>query len=249
MGTAQRAAEHHGRLEASVDAYRVRRREAVYRWFAQRCVQTGATRVLDAGCGDGFGAAILAAAGLEVTAIDVDPDVIRAAARTYRFGRIAFKVSDATRCDEPQHSFDAIIAACLVEHLPDAQQLMGEARRLLRAGGTIAVATPNRIVASPGRTRPIAGERVWEYTPDELRSLMAWRFPAVRMLGVFHGPRLRVVERVLGSSLAVTLHRVPPPDRAAWLRLALRRMRASDFDVGPGIVRDAVDVIGVGPRP
>src|SRR4051812_24248834 len=44
-------------------------------------------RVLDAGCGEGYGAAMLAAGGAHVTGVDVDADIIQRAQRRYRGAR------------------------------------------------------------------------------------------------------------------------------------------------------------------
>ncbi len=224
------------------DPYRLRRREALYRWFAARCTEAGHRRVLDGGCRDGYGSAVLAAAGLDVVGIDHD---VSRAARTYRFGRVVFRDADPTRTDEPQHTFDAIVSAGVLEHIPEPQSLFVEARRLLRPGGTLIVATPNRLTESPGRTRPIAGDHVWEFTPDELHKAASWRLPDLRMLGVFHSRRLRALERLLGASLPPTVQRIAPADRANWLRAALRRVRPGDFLVGPGVLREAIDLVAV----
>lgn len=245
MRSAERLERADRHTPAARDPYWLRRREAVYRWFASECLQAGHRRVLDAGCRSGFGTAVLAGTGLDAVGIDSDPRLITAARRTYRFGRVAFRAADARRTPELSTSFDAILGAGILEHVEDAQSLCAEWRRLLKPGGMIAVVTPNRLTASPGRTRPLQGSHAWEYTPDELHALLRWRFPDVKLLGLFHGARLRLVERMLGSSLPLTLRRVPPPDRAPWLRAAMRRVSTRDFVVGPGVVRDSLDLVAV----
>lgn len=222
------------------DPYWVRRREAAYRWFAALCRREDRGRVLDLGCGDGSGTALLAGAGLESVGVDAE---VRTAARTYRFGRIAFREGEAGRTGELHHSFDAVVSVGRLERLTDPQSLFLEAKRVLRPGGRLVVVTPNRLTASPRRTRPIDGRHVWEYTPDELHNAGRWRFPDARMYGLWHGTRLRLIERALGDPLALTLSRVAAPDRAVWLRVALRGVKDSDFVVGPGVVREALDLV------
>lgn len=229
----------------SAEPYWTRKGEAVYRWFARTCLDEGYDRVLDAGCGYGCGTAVLAAHGLDATGVDIDRLAIASAARTFRFGRSAYRVDDATSLPDDARSFDAVLAAAVFEQAPDPQAILAEALRVLRPGGMLVVSTVNRLTASPGRTRPLDGHHVWEFTPEELHSLMAWRFPSTRLLGVFHGRRLRAVERALGGSLPLTLARVAPPDRASWLRAVSRRVRATDFVVAPGAVRDALDLVAV----
>ncbi len=228
-----------------VDVYALRRREAVYRWAADAFVREGRGRVVDLWCGDGYGTAILAASGLDVVGLAPDDATARRAARAYRFGHIEFRADDLPATTEPQHTADAVVCAGLLERLDDPRPLLAEMQRLLRPGGVVVVATPNRLTASPGRTRPLRGEHAWEYTPDEFQHLMAHGFPDVRPSGVFHGRRLHRLERVLGTSLARTMHRTPPADRAGWLRVALHNLSHRAFEIRPGSTRTALDLVAV----
>jgi 2-polyprenyl-3-methyl-5-hydroxy-6-metoxy-1,4-benzoquinol methylase len=229
----------------TLDVYVVRRRESVYRWFAVRCAKDGRRTVLDAGCREGYGAALLAAAGLDVTAADGDQRRIEAARRTYRFGRIRFVNDEPDDVDAPDGSFDAVLSVGTLERMSDPSAFLHELRRLVRPGGLVVLATTNRLTSSPGRTRPIEAEHVWEFTPDELHRLLGSHLPGERMLGVFHGRRLRLVENILGGQLQLTSVRLAPADRSFWLRAALRGMTSADFVVSPGAVRDALDLVAV----
>lgn len=230
------------------DPYTVRRREAAYRCAAVLCSRAGARRVADLGCGDGFGAALLAAAGAEVIAFSDDDIVLEVAERTYRSPRVAFRRTLLPLTDEPEASFDAAVCWGLLERLADTRPLVGEIERLLRPGGLVVVATPNRLRVSPGRTRPIADGRAWEYTPDELRHLLRWRFGDVRLWGISHGRRLTIVERLCGEPLPVLLHRVAPSDRSAWLRWALGGLRPRHFRVASARLAGALDLVGAATR-
>lgn len=230
---------------APMDVYALRRREALYRWAAEMFVREGRHHIIDLWCGDGYGTAIFAAAGLDVVGFAPDDAAARRAARAYRFGRIAFRAGDLPRTSEPQHTADAVVCAGLLERLDDPRPLLAEMKRLLRPAGVAVVATPNRLTSSPGRTRPLRGEHAWEYTPDEFQHLMAHGFSDVRPSGVFHGRRLHRLERVLGTSLAGTMHRIPPADRAGWLRLALHNLSHRAFEIRPGSTRTALDLVAV----
>lgn len=227
-----------------LDAYWLRRSQAVYEWFARTFLASGSSRVIDLGCAHGFGAAILAAAGADVVGVDRSPASITAARLRFRSPRLRYEVADARRVPEPNGSFDAVIASGLVERVPDPRRLIAEAHRLVKPAGTIVLVTPNRLTSSPGRTRPVNGEHHWEFTPDELYGLVSHATGReARMLGLFHGRRLRAVEAALGASLAGTMRRLAPVDRGIWLRTAMLGLSGGDFKVGPGVVREALDLV------
>lgn len=96
-------------------------------------------RLLDVGCDTG---ALLVVArddfGLAVTGVDVSP---RAAEVARRVHGVDVLVGDVNGLDVPDGTFDFITLADVVEHAADPIALMGAARRLLRTGGRLYVAT------------------------------------------------------------------------------------------------------------
>lgn len=102
-------------------------------------------RLLDVGGGCGIHAAWLAADGWEVTLIDPVPaHVAQASSMVPAF------VGDARALDVPDGSADIVLLLGPLYHLPDpADRLaaLAEAARVVRPGGTVAVATINRHAA------------------------------------------------------------------------------------------------------
>ncbi len=102
-------------------------------------------RVLDVGCGEGRHAHAAAFAGGAVVGIDLDRDRVEAA----RGDREAssgdgpdFLCGDALRLPFPDGSFDAVICAEVLEHLPDFRGAIAELSRVLVRGGSLAVSVP-----------------------------------------------------------------------------------------------------------
>jgi SAM-dependent methyltransferase len=94
--------------------------------------------VLEVGCGTGQLTGQLAARGLAVTAIDIDPSMITAARRHLRGSPVSFQVVSFEELDAPEASFDLIISATAFHWLdPDVKFV--KAARLLRAGGWLAL--------------------------------------------------------------------------------------------------------------
>jgi SAM-dependent methyltransferase len=103
-----------------------------------------AAAVLDLGCGTGFVTrAIAARTRGTVTGVDQSPEFVAAAQRLAAEegvgDRIELVVGDAHELDLAAASFDAVVAHTLVSHVRDPLAVLGQAARVTRPGGTVAV--------------------------------------------------------------------------------------------------------------
>lgn len=101
-------------------------------------------RVLDIGCGAGYGSAELSRTAAQVTGIDLGADAIEYARANYVRANLSFQQASATSLPFPDGSFDLIVAFEVIEHLSDWQLLLAEAKRLLAPSGQFVVSTPNK---------------------------------------------------------------------------------------------------------
>jgi len=101
---------------------------------------------LDLGCSDGYyGAALLAAGADGVKGIDLDEgDIARARELWADEPRLEFTVANAERLPFADGEFDAVLMNEVLEHLPDEQAALAEARRVLADGGLFVLFGPNR---------------------------------------------------------------------------------------------------------
>ncbi len=104
---------------------------------------TPGMRVLDAGCGTGVHLrAISEAIGKEgaCVGLDISPDMLALARRRLIFAKnFALRVCDLSHGIPLQDAwFDAVIAAGVVDQLPDADLFFADVRRVLRPGGFLA---------------------------------------------------------------------------------------------------------------
>ena len=108
-------------------------------------------RVLDVGCGGGLLSEALAAAGANVTAIDLAPDLLKVA-RLHGLEsgvRVDYRLSavEALATEQPG-GYDAITCMELLEHVPDPGSVLAACATLLRPGGRLFVSTLNRTPAA-----------------------------------------------------------------------------------------------------
>src|SRR4051794_22294061 len=96
--------------------------------------------LLDVGCATGSFVAAAKAAGFEARGIDISSE-------STRYGRevlgLALDVGDLYQRHYSAESFDTVTLWATLEHLPDPNRFLAEARRLLVPGGRIAVSVPN----------------------------------------------------------------------------------------------------------
>jgi SAM-dependent methyltransferase len=212
----------------------------VYRALAGHCA---GARVLEAGCGEGYGAALLAGTARQVVALDYDQAAIAHAAATYPVGAVR---GNLVALPFPAGSFDVVCSLQVIEHLWDQPLFLRECARVLRPGGALLLSTPNRLTFSPGRDTPLNPFHTTEFAPAELASLLRGRgFAAVEMLGVRHGQALLAMDARHGGSLVAAQLAVPAggwPDR---LLADVAAVRAEDFLLSAADLDSSLDLVVV----
>ena len=131
-------------------------------------------RVLDAGCGAGYGSAELAAAAEWVVGADNAAEAVQFAREHYPLPNLRFEQSSCTALPHADGSFDLVAAFEVIEHLANWRDLLLEARRLLAPGGQFVVSTPNRLYYTESRGAQGANPfHVHEFDFDEFRAELA----------------------------------------------------------------------------
>jgi ubiquinone/menaquinone biosynthesis C-methylase UbiE len=157
--------EMHGLIEAE--------HLARYLW-ASTCV--AGRRVLDAGCGMGYGSRILLAAGAaSVTGVDIAQEAVDAASIS-PIDDLNFIVGDISRLPLEDASFDIAVCFEAIEHVLDQDGALDELRRVLTADGLLVISSPNREIYQEGNPH-----HTHEYSPEELHTGLSARFGNVRL--------------------------------------------------------------------
>lgn len=166
---------HEGNVLFAVDLVRHR---AAYSHAIELARTGGGGRILDLGCGTGYGTAELARALPRVFAVDrISPD-----AET-RHAHAHFIRADAHDIPLRPESFEMVVSFQVIEHLADPDAYLDTIAGILRPDGVALISTPNLLESD--RENPF---HVREYTADELAALLRKRFGEVEMLGVSASP-------------------------------------------------------------
>lgn len=99
-------------------------------------------RVLDIGCGVGYGAAMLAEVAEEVIGIDISSATIEFA--SHKYDGPQFLQMDCRRLKFETESFDLVVAFEVIEHIYEQHELLAEVNRVLNQIGVFIVSTPER---------------------------------------------------------------------------------------------------------
>ena len=101
-----------------------------------------AHKILEIGSGLGYLTYAIHKAGFDVVGLDISDEAVRAAVS--RYGPLFTCGSAEDFLAKSEARFDSIILTEVVEHVADVYELLSSSRRLLKAGGSIVLTTPNK---------------------------------------------------------------------------------------------------------
>ncbi len=216
-------------------------------------------RILDLGCGTGYGTSELAEALPQTFAVDrISPD------SAARHPRASFIRADAAHLPFRPQIFDMVVSFQVIEHLEDPEPYVNAIARLLVPGGVALITTPN--ILESDRENPF---HVHEYQADELGNLLRSRFAEVEMLGVsarpepkaYYDARLRRIRSIVRLDPLGLRNRLPRrlvdalfASLAVVVRRGIQRkdglpqVKVDDFPILPALP-DCLDLLAVCRRP
>jgi SAM-dependent methyltransferase len=228
--------------------YWFRRHEAAYA-FAVPLV-AGAT-LLEVGCGEGYGTALLAGRAHSVLGLDYDARTVAHAAATYR--RASFVRANLAALPVRSASVDAVATLQVIEHVWNHGEFVRECLRVLRPGGLLIVTSPNRLTFSPGLEEPVNPFHTKEFTAAELAELLVRNgFAIDGVFGLHAGPALRDLDAKYGGSFVDAQLATAPDGWPGELGQDVRSVRTRDFvvsDAAASDVDESLDLVVLARRP
>jgi len=143
-------------------------------------ILVGKNNVLEVGCGDSFGTAIVLQTVKKVHGIDLEPLVIEDNIKRTEYGdRCSYEVLDITsRCTAVQ--FDGAFALDVIEHVPKSSEelFMGNIAKSLTSDAVCIIGTPN-ITAKQYASSGSAASHINLKSGESLKQLMSPYFKNV----------------------------------------------------------------------
>ena len=214
-------------------------------------------RVLDLGCGSGYGSARIAAFAKQVHAVDISAAAIAYASEKYKScANLSFaQIKPDAPLPLRDASFDVVLSFQVIEHVYDDQVYLSEASRVLQKDGVLILITPDRRHRLLPRQKPWNRWHLREYGATGLRKLVERDFDVQRALLMGARPdvaqiELRRYRRLKWLTLPFTFPFLPEAWRRAgldWLHLvrgdgSTGEMLASEPDFGEEVIEFAASV-------
>jgi GT2 family glycosyltransferase/SAM-dependent methyltransferase len=140
-----------------------------------------ASKILDVGCGTGYGASLLAQKATSVVGIDNSPKAINYAQSNYGRANLSFSLGDCRSLPFRERFFDLVVMFEVIEHVVEQQRTLSEIQRVLAPKGVLILSTPN----AAGPTKIIEDVNPFhfkELTETELLELLRPHFAHARLL-------------------------------------------------------------------
>lgn len=147
--------------------------------FAQHYVE--GKRVVDVGRGElGYGTRLLAQTAYSVTGLTDSSKVLELASNLYTAPNVSYQRVDLPEIPYPEGHFDAAVAFEVIEELDRPEDLLSEAKRILKPDGILILSTPDKQTHSNDRNRRDPAHRREMYVP-ELREMLERHFERVEL--------------------------------------------------------------------
>lgn len=184
-------------------------------------------KVLDYGCGTGYGTSLIGEYCTQITGIDISLEAVSYAESHFSSANLNYlqiKPAEIAPLPFPDGSFDVVLSFQVIEHVQDTSAYLREIDRVLAPGGRVVIATPDRSARLFSFQKPWNIWHLREYTREQLKDTLSGFFSDVNVLQTGGKPEILQTElnrigRLKWLMLPFTLPFVPENVRKASLRL------------------------------
>jgi SAM-dependent methyltransferase len=200
--------------------------------------------VLDAGCGVGYGSAILAHVARRVVGVDRSREAIAYARRRYSSPNLEFSVDDLLELAQPDDAFDVVCAFESIEHLPEPEAHLAHVVRVLRDEGVYIGSTPrvDRTTLAPENPHHSI-----EFSRESFERLLRRYFDEVELYGQrrLQTRRHRLAQRLDVLGLRRRLPFLRPAGRVLLGTAATAEVESENIVISPEGIEHASELVAV----
>ncbi|MEW6101142.1 MAG: class I SAM-dependent methyltransferase [Candidatus Omnitrophota bacterium] len=156
-------------------------------------------KVLEVGCGDGYGAHYLSGLAKTIIALDYEPEVVLQAKNKYKAKGLQFISMDAAELALKDALFEAVCSFQVIEHIPQEKLMkyLSEIKRVLKKGGRFYLSTLNlaHAMKSP-RSYQKNPAHCQEFRLYRLKAFLAGVFRNVEVYGLHLSAKHNFIQRL-----------------------------------------------------
>lgn len=198
-------------------------------------------KVLDVGCGSGYGAKFLMDRCAHFTGVDISKEAVEYARSRYSAPNVNYELIQNLENNPlpfADEEFDIVLSFQVIEHIRNTRLYLSEIRRVLKQQGLAIFATPDRRYRLFPFQKPWNRFHVREYTPELLQDILAETFSKVDMYFMggdlkLLGSEFRRTNLMKWLTLPITLPFVPEIIRVRLLEI-LSSLKTSKVSKLPG---------------
>lgn len=151
-------------------------------------------RVMDYGCGPGYGTAIIAKKAKEVVGVDISEEALEYAKSHYALPNVKFIKIDTHPTEFPENSFDIIVSSHVIEHIDNVKKYLLQLKRILRKGGMLIITTPNKKFRLLPFQKPYDPHHKREYNSKDLEKEISPLFNKFEIKGIYGPNEMNKIE-------------------------------------------------------
>jgi 2-polyprenyl-3-methyl-5-hydroxy-6-metoxy-1,4-benzoquinol methylase len=200
-------------------------------------------KILDAGCGEGYGSCFISEKATEVVGIDISEEAVQHARTKYTKDNIKYEVMNVQNLQFKNDSFDVVLSFQVIEHLSDASKFLKEIKRVLKNNGMAIVGTPNKALCN-GKDN---GEyHLKEYHYAEYMDLLNSNLGPTKFYGVNiksgKYSKLKLINLILSLDVLKIRHIFPYKFRKSTLMTMEKKI---ELEITNTKLDNALDIIGI----
>jgi len=149
-------------------------------------------KVLDLGCGVGYGSLMLAQTAQSVIGLDISYLTLPT---NNPSSNVNFSCSQSENLPLANNSVNLVVSLQVIEHIQNDKRYLTEINRVLTQGGCLLVSTPNKATRLYPFQQPTNPYHVREYNYYEFKKLLEQYFGRVEIKGLQASPEIMAIER------------------------------------------------------